>query len=262
MSEWIIEVRGDPMAVEAVLRLPAQPEWEVIRDEQRGPAFKGSLFESMEGHAEIRKAAEELVAQINRTIILTAPGTGAVTLGIIVRRNPAPSNLVEIYATDSLAVSVSEHVSIVAKVVSNGRVDFIKASAHEKAKIEAAAQQAAFVELQRQNPDVQRAMRIFTGLEIRDWNGLKGVIEVIAYDLGSKRDPYAELSNRGWADAATLNRLNETANNYVYAGDKARHQKPPKSAKYLPLPWDEAREIVRILLMHWCNWKGNRDQQN
>jgi hypothetical protein len=97
----------------------------------------------------------------------------------------------------------------------------------------------------------------FYAIVPRDEFILYKILEAISEDLGGKKDGKRALVDKRWLTETGLASLDESLNNRIFAGDRARHFRswnPKEKARSMALP--DVEECVRRLLLHWLDWKA------
>jgi hypothetical protein len=97
-----------------------------------------------------------------------------------------------------------------------------------------------------EDAEVRQALRIF-GRDDVDYRDLYFVFEIVRAAARSR------MHEEGWATPKEVERFRHTANSRTALGEGARHgherTEPPKD----PMPFEEAKELIRRLLSSWLS---------
>lgn len=97
-----------------------------------------------------------------------------------------------------------------------------------------------------QRPEVVRALSIH-GRGLGLWWALYATYEIIRNDVGG----FEKIVERGWATTELLDRFREGANHPKVAGVYSRHGVRNDEPTLEPLRLDEARRLIRRILVSW-----------
>jgi hypothetical protein len=240
-ARWLAEIEGELMDISA-MREQISASAESIEEIDEKFYLISPFLDTCKVAAEARVVALELIYDLNVSVALVYSDHNDIRLGVIAE-----------WMNGSLTrhYTMSAEPGVFRLRLGNVKVFVNGKESPDVQSIQTIADRARL--LLRSNSDVRAALILLHKYPVT-WSNLYIVFETVkrlTTPPGKKAD-HVPLMNWGWADKNELDRLYETAKFY-------RHGFPREPLKCLELSMDDAKSLVRRLVMKLVNHLSRMD---
>jgi hypothetical protein len=234
MTQWRIQLSGDPRDLEALAAEPQSAEWSIRRDREQFMLTSIS-FDPVADSSTIWARADGLVARIDRAARLGMSSFGGVRTAALRRGCENDGSRIDISTRDSLVLSVKEtaeiRIGLDAVVV-----------APTKVLLPACPNLPDLVALQQASSDFGEAISY---LDDDNWHAYYKAFEALRAAIGSE----TRIQQLGWASKKQISRFKQSAQ-----PDRHHGRQSPKN----PMSLLEGRAFIRDLFGKWATWEVSK----
>lgn len=238
--EWFVGICGDKCDLEDLAESLNSSELCITKDRENF-VLKSTEFEILDDESEVEHKARELLSLINGAATLLLDMPKPLTMGGVVRVKDDGRR--EIFVSASSSVTVRSRVSL-SLVQTNGSVKEVG---------KANPWILSWVRIGRNDRSVFDVLRRF-GEGTLTWGDLYRILEIILADVGG----LDSIAKKGWATKKAIRLFRHTACSPTAIGDEARHgtqkTKPPRE----PIPFSEAKALIKTIIHNWLRSKGKK----
>ncbi|MGX6444259.1 hypothetical protein ACWM35_13715 [Neobacillus sp. K501] len=241
--EWYVRLKGKDFELQCLSEIfnteEVSIEWEKDK-EQPQYILKSNQFLEYKKPIEVLNKGKEIIQMVN--------GIGNLTLDFF--------NNVHVDAvvgTDEQGKHYSvffDEVVMIGRGIMTAKGEIIRNGAVVKDDEESISIHSNWIKLSLKDENVKTVIRQLS-YGIDSWVNLYRILEVVEGDLGKKHN----VASKGWTTKKQRDLFKHTANNPHALGDHARHgwtnDDPPKN----PMELNEAKNMIRNVLIGWFNLK-------
>ena len=232
-SQWLVRLKGEVPDLEDLSELFVSEELSVIKE--RGSFWmRSSRFASLVDNTLVYSRALDLIRLMNGAAKVHYGDFRPVEFDGITR------------VDDEGNWGTHTHFGST-RVTGGGRVR-VKTVASPEAKGERPPPER-WVELALREETVARALRMLS----RDtsWSDLYKVYEIVRHDVGGRKG----ITEKRWASRNQIDRFTGTADSWDVLGENARHGVQRRDPPPNPMGLEEARSLVRTIVVLWLGSK-------
>lgn len=226
MPDWLVELQGEEVDLEALTRLLASSDLKVSKE---GDTYYLGCSGSIGSQDEVRERAREILQRASAAERIRCGSSLPIKLGEVFR--------IEADGTRRPFFSSALRFSWTVRVP------------HAPVTEEDATAFGRWVELAEHDAKVDKVLRILITRET-NWVNLYNILDVVLSDVGSM------IWQAGWATDREVKRFKHTADSEGTVGDDARHGRERTQPPADPMSLTEADSLIRRILRAWLAWKA------